>query len=232
MLKGRRRKKLCIMPTLLLSVTLLFSIQLLSSVFGFEKCKREAILCYIVIATVLFLLLGFISFVFFPILNSLLDTLIEDQTIFLSSLKAKNCAELYNSDQRISGVYTIYPDDKLPFDVYCDQTTAGGGWTVIQKRLKVSDDFNRTWDDYKHGFGNFLVGEYWLGLEKIRRLTENKTENRLRVVLGVKATKRLVPKKTFYAEYASLKIGDEEAKYKLNLGNIISKPKTINVNRS
>lgn len=63
-------------------------------------------------------------------------------------------------------------------------------------------------------------------------MTENKTENRLRVVLGVKATKRLVPKKTFYAEYAWLKIGDEEAKYKLNLGNIIGKPKTINVNRS
>ena len=71
-------------------------------------------------------------FFFFPILNSLIDTLIEDQTIFLTSLKAKNCAELYNSDQRISGVYTIYPDDKAPFDVYCDQTTAGRGWTVIQ----------------------------------------------------------------------------------------------------
>ena len=32
----------------------------------------------------------------------------------------------------IKCVYTIYPDDKAPFDVYCDQTTAGGGWTVIQ----------------------------------------------------------------------------------------------------
>ena len=165
---------------------------------------------------------------FFPILNSLIDTLIEDQTIFLTSLKAKNCAELYNSDQRISGVYTIYPDGKLPFDVYCDQTTAGGGWTVIQKRLKVSDDFNRTWDDYKHGFGNFLVGEYWLGLEKIRRLTENKTENRLRMVLGVNDKKLLVSRNTLYAEYAWLKIGDEEAKYKLNLGNPTSKPKALN----
>ena len=167
-------------------------------------------------------------FFFFPILNSLIDTLIEDQTIFLTSLKAKNCAELYNSDQRISGVYTIYPDDKLPFDVYCDQTTTGGGWTVIQKRLKVSDDFNRTWDDYKHGFGNFLVGEYWLGLEKIRRLTENKTENRLRIVLGVNDKKLLVSRNTLYAEYAWLKIGDEEAKYKLNLGNPTSKPKALN----
>ena len=103
---------------------------------------------------------------------------------------------------------------------------------MIQKRLKVSVDFNRTWDDYKHGFGNFLVGEYWLGLEKIRRLTENKTDNRLRVVLGVNDTKLLVPTNTLYAEYAGLKIGDEGAKYQLHLGNITSKPKAINVNSS
>ena len=110
----------------------LFAIQLLSSVVGFEKCKWESILCYIVIATVMFLLLGFISCVFLPILNSLLDTLIEDQIIFMSSLKAKNSSELYNSYQRISGVYTIYPDDTPPFNVYCDQTKACGGWTMIQ----------------------------------------------------------------------------------------------------
>ena len=150
----------------------------------------------------------------------------------MTSLKAKNCAELYNSDQRISGVYTIYPDDEAPFDVYCDQTTAGGGWTVIQKRLNGYVDFNRTWDDYKYGFGNFLIGEYWLGLEKIRRLTENKTDNRLRVVLGVNDTKLLVPTNTLYAEYARLRIGDEGAKYQLHLGNITSKPKAINVNSS
>ena len=99
---------------------------------------------------------------------------------------------------------------------------------MIQKRLNGSVDFNRTWDDYKHGFGNFLVGEYWLGLEKIRRLTENKTENRLRIVLGVNDKKLLVSRNTLYAEYAWLKIGDEEAKYQLNLGNPTSKPKALN----
>ena len=156
-------------------------------------------------------------FFFFPILNSLIDTLIEDQTIFLTSLKAKNCAELYNSDQRISGVYTIYPDDKAPFDVYCDQTTAGRGWTVIQQRLNGFVDFNRTWDDYKHGFGHFLIGKYCLGLGNIRRLTGNKSENNLRVDMGV------TNDTTVNAQYAWLKIGREKFMQRLNIGNLLSK---------
>jgi len=45
----------------------------------------------------------------------------------------KNCAEVYKSGDRISGVYTIAPGGSGAFDVFCDQITAGGGWTVFQK---------------------------------------------------------------------------------------------------
>ena len=122
----------------------------------------------------------------------------------------KNCAELYKSGQKISGVYTIDPDNAGAFDVFCDQKTAGGGWKVFQKRLDDSVDFYRGWVDYKLGFGN-LNGEFWLGLDKINRLT-NSERYKLRVDL--EDTKL----KTVYAMYDYFAISSEKTKYKLSLG--------------
>ena len=141
--------------------------------------------------------------------NTCLLTKIINLAMF-SSTAMKTCAELYKSGQRISGVYTIDPDGSGAFDVFCDQTTAGGGWTVFQKRLDGSVDFYRGWADYKRGFGN-LNGEFWLGLDKIHRLT--KTKSKLRVDLEDTAGK------TAYAVYDMFAITSEKTKYKLSLGS-------------
>ncbi|CAH3194198.1 unnamed protein product, partial [Porites evermanni] len=121
----------------------------------------------------------------------------------------QNCAELYKAGERISGVYTIDPDGQGAFDVFCDQTTTGGGWIVFQKRLDGSVDFYRGWADYKRGFGN-PNGEFWLGLDKIHRLT--KSNNRLRVDLEDTTGK------TAYAEYDVFAVTSERTKYQLSLG--------------
>ena len=108
-------------------------------------------------------------------------------------------------------MYTIDPDGEGAFNVFCDQKTAGGGWTVFQKRLDGSVDFYRNRDDYKNGFGN-LNSEFWLGLDKIYRLTEKK-RNRLRVDLEETTGN------TAYAEYDMFAVTNEATKYKLSLGN-------------
>ena len=120
----------------------------------------------------------------------------------------KNCAELYKAGKRTSGVYKIHPDGAGAFDVYCDQKTAGGGRTVFQKRLNGLVYFYRGWDDYQKGFGN-LNGEFWLGLDKIHRLTKTKSK------LGVDLENF---KNTAYAEYSHFAVTDESSKYKLSLG--------------
>ena len=127
----------------------------------------------------------------------------------------KNCAEVYNSGDKISGVYKINPDGLGEFEVFCDQKTAGGGWTVFQKRRDGSVDFFRAWDDYKRGFGN-LNGEFWLGLDKIHRLTVS-GGYKLRIDLGD------IHGKTAFAEYSSFSVTSERAKYQLNLGSYSGK---------
>ena len=109
-------------------------------------------------------------------------------------------------------MYTIKPDHLSAFDVLCDQTTAGGGWTVFQKRLDGSVDFYLNWSDYKHGFGN-LSGEFWLGNDKIHRLTSEIYNKRLRVDLED------FEGNTSYAEYHTFGVMSESDKYKLILGN-------------
>ena len=114
-------------------------------------------------------------------------------------------------------MYKIDPDGLGEFEVFCDQKTAGGGWTVFQKRRDGSVDFSRGWADYKLGFGN-LNGEFWLGLDKINRLTVS-SRNKLRVDLEDLAGN------TAFAEYSSFAVTSDRAKYQLSLGSYSGKLK-------
>ncbi|XP_071798853.1 ficolin-3-like [Asterias amurensis] len=84
-----------------------------------------------------------------------------------------SCKKLLEAGHTENGIFTIFPagfSDGLR--VYCDMETDGGGWIVIQRRQDGSVDFYRNWVDYRVGFGD-LDGEFWLGNDNLRNLTES-----------------------------------------------------------
>ena len=133
----------------------------------------------------------------------------------LVTVSGKSCASLYKAGHRYDGEYIINPDGLGSFRVRCDMLTDGGGWTVFQRRQDISVDFYRGWQDYKNGFGD-LNGNFWLGLDKIHRLTKSR-QNILRVDLtDFDYTKA-------YAKYGTFSVASESESYKLKVGSFSGK---------
>uniref|UniRef100_A0A7M7N0G2 Fibrinogen C-terminal domain-containing protein n=1 Tax=Strongylocentrotus purpuratus TaxID=7668 RepID=A0A7M7N0G2_STRPU len=123
----------------------------------------------------------------------------------------QDCADIKASGLNISRIYGIHPEGVgRSFNVYCDMDTAGGGWTVFQRRKDGSVNFSGNWSHYKKGFGS-VSGEHWLGNDKIHRLTSQKTYE-LRVDMeDFSGT-------TSHASYGEFMIGNETMNYDLKLG--------------
>nr|XP_034316288.1 ficolin-2 [Crassostrea gigas] len=121
-----------------------------------------------------------------------------------------DCTSLHNINCGLpSGLYRV----RLPYlghvTVFCDMDKDGGGWTVFQRRQDGSEDFYRTWTDYKNGFGN-LSSEFWLGNDKLHHLLSQGTyEMRMDMVDFDNQTR--------YVKYSSFNVGDESTKYTVTL---------------
>nr|XP_019928713.2 microfibril-associated glycoprotein 4 [Crassostrea gigas] len=121
--------------------------------------------------------------------------------------KPKDCQAVYQAGHRRSGVYRIYPSGGASTDVICDMETIGGGWTNIQNRFDGSVNFNRTWNDYKNGFGS-ATGEYWIGNDVIHELTKTNTSS-----LYVSIT--LTNNTTLFELYETFSVSSENDNYRL-----------------
>ena len=128
-------------------------------------------------------------------------------SFYLKVIQAKDCSG-YKGNRK-SGIYVINPDGRKPFRVYCDMKTSRGGWTVIQRRADGSVDFYRKWNDYKLGFGN-LKNEFWLGNDKIHRLTKRKN-------MMIRFDLEDFNGKKVYAEYKLFYIDGEKDNYRLHV---------------
>ncbi|XP_071835759.1 uncharacterized protein [Apostichopus japonicus] len=124
----------------------------------------------------------------------------------------RDCKEVLNacsSTHNTSGVYLIKPDGyPEPFEAYCDNDLENGGWTVLQRRLRESINFNRTWKDFRNGFG-FPRSEVWLGNEKVAFLT-NQKQYQLRLEFQNAAGQ------SYYVTYDNFRISDEWGQYSLS----------------
>ena len=88
-----------------------------------------------------------------------------------TNLKPKrDCLDFYQGGVRVDGIYEVTMNGFKNTIVFCDQTTWGGGWTVLQRRYDGSTNFYRNWKEYKEGFGK-LHREFWIGNDNIHLLS-------------------------------------------------------------
>jgi len=127
-----------------------------------------------------------------------------------TSASGFDCGDIYKKNPiASSGLYWIsVPGTTNNLQVYCDMVTAGGGWTVLQRRYDGSENFYRDWEHYSLGFGD-RSKEFWLGNDNIAALT-NSSSYRVRFDL------RDWQGQTRYAEYAEFKVAGASEKYKLS----------------
>uniref|UniRef100_A0ACB8E7R0 Fibrinogen-like protein 1 n=1 Tax=Sphaerodactylus townsendi TaxID=933632 RepID=A0ACB8E7R0_9SAUR len=126
---------------------------------------------------------------------------------------ATDCAEIYNAGHKLSGFYQMKPlRSPSGFVAYCDMS-GGGGWTVFQRRSDGSQNFDRNWDDYEEGFGDFASpkGEYWLGNKNLHYLTSQGN-----YTLKIDMSDFIGEQR--FAQYENFRLGDEQSSYMMTCG--------------
>lgn len=139
----------------------------------------------------------------------------------LESKAEENDKQLRSAEIKLSkyedtiGIFINYgTSDKLmnvpgikPFLVTTEDKIVGPGWVVIQRRIDGTVDFNRDYTEYQEGFGN-PYGEFWLGLEKLHRITDYQNHNLYISLVDYH-------NKTRFAQYDSFAIGSKDEGYNL-----------------
>ena len=140
----------------------------------------------------------------------------------LANITIDNCCNLtaFPLNKTPSAVYQmkscIAPCEASIFTVvtttgYCDMTTDGGGWIVIQRNKKDSSvNFNKNWTDYEKGFGD-LNTEFWYGLESMHCLTQ-------RGQWEMRVDYQKNDKTWSYLHYNQFSVGNASEEYPLTVG--------------
>ena len=91
------------------------------------------------------------------------------------------------------------------------------GWTVIQRRVSNSVDFNKYWNDYTLGFGD-LNANSWLGLNRIKRITDTATY-KLYLAFQFQDADVVDDQSVRFSEYNSFSLGTSINNYQLSVSS-------------
>ena len=130
----------------------------------------------------------------------------------VSSIKpdGEDCVDLKKRGFKDDGVYNIRYNKWFIKQVYCDMTTDGGGWIVIQNRFDGSVEFYGGWTFYRDGFGD-AHGELWMGNEFVHQYTETYPKQVDMMVEGIMFDDTVIA-----CKLKNFKLSDEASKYKLD----------------
>ena len=89
-------------------------------------------------------------------------------------------------------------------------STSVHNWIVLQQRVGGTAPFNRSWEEFKVGFGS-PDGNFWLGLEKVHKMT-NSAPYKLRFEL-------MLQNGSWYsAEYDTFRVESKSQYYRIHVG--------------
>ena len=86
----------------------------------------------------------------------------------------------------------------------------------MHRRNSASRSFRKTWNDYRHGFGD-VTSEFWLGNDNIHAITSTGGRFLLRIELTS------FDGETRTAEYSDFSLDTAENDFKLHLGAYVSR---------
>ncbi|XP_053698680.1 techylectin-5B-like [Sabethes cyaneus] len=144
-----------------------------------------------------------------PMTEDKVQMMVETMHSIMDEPTYEYCDQL--PENSTSGVYIIQPDGDFrdPMKVFCNQTFMAGGWTVIQNRFNGTVNFYRDFQEYTRGFGKMDGGEFWLGLDRIHRLTYSAPHELVVVLEDWEGVSK-------YARYENFEVAGEYENFKIN----------------
>ena len=137
------------------------------------------------------------------------------QNNITSKTRYRSCLELLKCGFNESGRYVVEPSLGYKKEVFCDQSSDGGGWTVFLRNRYGNISFYKSWENYKNGFGD-LDYDFWLGNELLFKTTtlhnfheSNTTQLYISLVDEVDTT--------FYVKYNDFAVLPETTHYRLHI---------------